>query len=56
MFRQPSTLDALLADAQNAVQTVAGHPPAERANPGDGEADLVLDEPERRHAAGLMHK
>jgi len=54
MFRQPSALDALLADAQNAVQTVVGHPPAERANPGDAEADLVLDEPERRHAAGLM--
>ena len=54
MFRQPTRLDALLADAQNAVQTVAGRPVAERANPGDGEADLVLDESERRHAAGLM--
>ena len=54
MFRNPSRLDALLADAQNAVQTVSGHPLAERANPGDGEADLVLDEPDRRHAAGLM--
>ncbi|PNS09192.1 2-polyprenyl-3-methyl-6-methoxy-1,4-benzoquinone monooxygenase [Solilutibacter silvestris] len=54
MFRQPSRLDALLADAQNAVQTVAGRPQAERPNPGNGEADLVLDAPERRHAAGLM--
>ncbi len=54
MFRNPTRLDALLADAQNAVQTVGGHPPTERANPGDREADLVLDEPERRHAAGLM--
>ena len=54
MFRQPTRLDALLADAQNAVQTVAGHPTAERPNPGEGETEPVLDEAERRHAAGLM--
>lgn len=52
--RQLSPLDRLLADAQNALETVAGAPRAERPNPGAGEADVVLDEAERRHAAGLM--
>ncbi|MBN8212626.1 MAG: 2-polyprenyl-3-methyl-6-methoxy-1,4-benzoquinone monooxygenase [Xanthomonadales bacterium] len=52
--RALSPLDRLLADAQNALETVAGAPRAGRANPGAGEADVVLDETERRHAAGLM--
>ena len=52
--RQLSPLDRLLADAQNALETVAGAPRAERPNPGEREADVVLDEAERRHAAGLM--
>lgn len=52
--RQLSPLDRLLADAQNALETVAGAPRAERRNPGEREADVVLDEAERRHAAGLM--
>ena len=52
--RPLSPLDRLLADAQNALETIAGQPRAERRNPGDGEADVELDEAERRHAAGLM--
>ena len=47
-------LDRLLDSAQNALSTVAGNPRAERGNPGEAEAEVVLDEPERRHAAGLM--
>jgi ubiquinone biosynthesis monooxygenase Coq7 len=52
--RQLTPLDRLLADAQNALETVAGAPRAARPNPGEREADVVLDEAERRHAAGLM--
>lgn len=52
--RRLSPLDRLLADAQNALETIAGKPLAERRNPGESEADVVLDEAERRHAAGLM--
>jgi ubiquinone biosynthesis monooxygenase Coq7 len=52
--RTLSPLDRLLIDAQNALDTVFGAPPAQRANPAAGEADVVLDDEERRHAAGLM--
>lgn len=52
--RTLSPLDRLLADAQNALDTIAGAPRAARANPGESEADVVLDDAERRHAAGLM--
>lgn len=53
--RGPLTrLDRLIADAQNALETIAGSPRAARANPGSGEADVVLGDAERRHAAGLM--
>ena len=53
--RRPlSPFDRLLADAQNALETVAGAPRAARPNPGTEEADVVLEEAERRHAAGLM--
>lgn len=52
--RRLSPIDRLLADAQNALETVAGAVHAERPNPGMAEADVVLDEAERRHAAGLM--
>ena len=52
--RRLSPLDRLLADAQNALETIAGNPLAERRNPGSDEADVVLDDAERRHAAGLM--
>lgn len=49
-----SPLDRLLADAQNALETVAGSSRAARPNPGRNEADVMLDDAERRHAAGLM--
>lgn len=52
--RNLTPLDRLLIDAQNALDTVFGTPPAQRANPGSAEADVVLDDDERRHAAGLM--
>lgn len=52
--RQLTAFDRLLADAQNALETVAGAPRAARPNPGEREAEVVLDENERRHAAGLM--
>ncbi len=52
--RALSPLDRLLDSTQNALSTVFGATHAERANPGDGEADVVLGEAERRHAAGLM--
>ena len=53
-LRTLSPLDRLLDSAQNALSTVAGNPRAERANPGDSTPDVVLDDAERRHAAGLM--
>lgn len=52
--RALTPLDRLLSDAQRALETVLGDPPALRANPADGEADVVLDDAARRHAAGLM--
>ncbi|HEY4529819.1 MAG TPA: 2-polyprenyl-3-methyl-6-methoxy-1,4-benzoquinone monooxygenase [Luteimonas sp.] len=52
--RSLSPLDRLLADAQNALETVAGRPRAERPNPGASQAEVELDGNERRHAAGLM--
>ena len=52
--RALSPLERLLDDAQNALETVAGAPRAARPNPGAEEADVVLDDAERRHAAGLM--
>ena len=52
--RALSPFDRLLADAQNALETIAGSPLAARPNPGTDQADVVLDDAERRHAAGLM--
>jgi ubiquinone biosynthesis monooxygenase Coq7 len=52
--RALTLVDRLLIDAQNALDTVFGAPPAQRANPSTGEPDVVLDDGERRHAAGLM--
>ena len=52
--RDYSLLDRLLIDAQNALDTVFGTAHAQRPNPGAEEAEVVLDDPERRHAAGLM--
>ena len=52
--RTLTPIDRLLIDAQNALDTVFGAPPARRANPAAMQADVVLDDAERRHAAGLM--
>ena len=52
--RRLSPLDRLLDSAQNALVTVFGGARAGRDNPGRDEADVALDEAERRHAAGLM--
>ncbi|MEO5566108.1 MAG: 2-polyprenyl-3-methyl-6-methoxy-1,4-benzoquinone monooxygenase [Luteimonas sp.] len=54
MERTLTALDRILVDAQNALATVFGGVHAERPNPGASEAEVVLDEGERRHAAGLM--
>jgi len=54
MQRRLTALDRLLDAAQNALGTVAGAVHAERPNPGAAEPEVVLDEDERRHAAGLM--
>jgi ubiquinone biosynthesis monooxygenase Coq7 len=53
-MRQLSPLDRILADTQNALGTVFGRPDAGRANPAGDTAEVVLDDEERRHAAGLM--
>jgi len=52
--RDFSLADRLLMDAQNALGTVFGSARAERPNPAVGQPDVVLEEDERRHAAGLM--
>jgi 3-demethoxyubiquinol 3-hydroxylase len=52
--RDFSLVDRLLVDAQNALGTVFGSSQAERPNPGNAQPEVVLDESDRRHAAGLM--
>lgn len=52
--RALNPLDRFLSDAQRALETVIGDPPASRANPGLAEADIEMAPDERRHAAGLM--
>jgi 3-demethoxyubiquinol 3-hydroxylase len=47
-------LDRLLVDAQNALGTVFGSARAERPNPGADQPEIMLNDDERRHAAGLM--
>ena len=54
MERALTPVDRLLDGVQNALETVLGSARAERPNPAGNRADVVLDEPERRHAAGLM--
>ena len=51
--RHLSPIDRLLVEAQRALETTLGDPPAARPYPAAA-PDLVLAEPERRHAAGLM--
>jgi ubiquinone biosynthesis monooxygenase Coq7 len=54
MERTLTSVDRLLDGVQNALGTVLGSARAERPNPAGDRADIVLDEDERRHAAGLM--
>lgn len=54
MTRTLTPLDRLLGDAQRALETVLGAPPALRPNPAADEAEIVLEDEERRHSAGLM--
>ncbi|HBK47710.1 MAG TPA: demethoxyubiquinone hydroxylase family protein [Xanthomonadaceae bacterium] len=51
---QHSPLDHLLTEAQRALDTVFGNPPAHRANPAGDTPEVKLAAAERRHAAGLM--
>ncbi|WP_282295556.1 2-polyprenyl-3-methyl-6-methoxy-1,4-benzoquinone monooxygenase [Stenotrophomonas sp. PS02289] len=52
--RQITPLDHLLTEAQRALDTVFGNPPAHRPYPAESTPDVELDTGERRHAAGLM--
>jgi len=52
--RALAPLDRLLIEAQRALESIAGQPVADRPNPAADTADVVLDESERLHAAGLM--
>ncbi|HEY4583629.1 MAG TPA: 2-polyprenyl-3-methyl-6-methoxy-1,4-benzoquinone monooxygenase [Lysobacter sp.] len=52
--RRLTALDRWIDSAQRALETVAGDPPAIRPNPAATQPDIVLDDAERRHAAGLM--
>ncbi len=52
--RDLSPPDRLLIEAQRALASLLGQPDAARPSPAAAEADVVLDEAERRHAAGLM--
>lgn len=52
--RLHSPLDRLLVEAQRALDTVFGNPPAERPNPAGDTPDAALAPAQRQHAAGLM--
>jgi ubiquinone biosynthesis monooxygenase Coq7 len=52
--RHFSRFDRLLIEAQRALGTSLGNAHAERDNPGRRESELVLDDDDRLHAAGLM--
>ena len=52
--RHLTLADRILIEAQRAGESVFGRPPAERPNPAADEGEIVLEDAERRHAAGLM--
>jgi ubiquinone biosynthesis monooxygenase Coq7 len=52
--RSLSPLDRLLAGIERALETVAGAPEAARPSPATALDEAVLDNAQRRHAAGLM--
>jgi ubiquinone biosynthesis monooxygenase Coq7 len=53
-IRTLTALDRVLEAIGQALEAVAGSTPATRPSPGDAVAPAVLDDAERRHAAGLM--
>ena len=54
VLRQITPLDHLLTEAQRALDTVFGNPPAARPYPATETDEPGMDRAERRHAAGLM--
>jgi ubiquinone biosynthesis monooxygenase Coq7 len=47
-------IDDLILGIDRALRTLSGGYTPQRPNPGEAEAELALDEAERKHAAGLM--
>lgn len=52
--RRYTLIDRLLIEAGHALTTALGDPAAQRPNPGADVPAVELDDPGRRHAAGLM--
>ena len=52
--RALDAIDLLLIEAQRALDSIAGRPVAGRPNPAGDTAEVMLDAPDRLHAAGLM--
>lgn len=52
--RTATPIDHLLTEAQRALDTVFGNPPAMRPYPATASVEVVMSEPDRTHAAGLM--
>jgi len=52
--RDLKSIDRVLIEAQRALDSVFGSPAPTRPNPAGDESDIVLDEADRQHAAGLM--
>lgn len=53
-LRQYSLIDRLIMEAEHALTTTLGDPPAERPNPGAQADEVALDQAQRREVAGLM--
>ena len=53
-LRQYSLIDRLIMEAEHALTTTLGDPPAERPNPGARADEAALDDAQRREVAGLM--
>ena len=55
MTRTYAPIDRFIIEIDNALRAATGLvKPASRENPAKDEADIVMDEEQRRHAAGLM--
>ncbi|MGN0858126.1 MAG: 2-polyprenyl-3-methyl-6-methoxy-1,4-benzoquinone monooxygenase [Stenotrophomonas sp.] len=52
--RTTTPIDHLFTEAQRALDTVFGNPPAQRPYPAQTVPEVVMDSPARTHAAGLM--